>query len=99
MYVSFYQAGVENGGMAWGAAFVDFNNDGFLDFISTSGKYKALNRPTSRWIIIADSYTFSRIIRYRTNTLLAAKASFPRFGFVFLFSLILICTARRPHSL
>ena len=39
MYVSFYQAGVENGGMAWGAAFVDFNNDGFLDFISTSGKY------------------------------------------------------------
>ncbi|XP_073248167.1 uncharacterized protein [Porites lutea] len=31
------QAGVENGGMAWGAAFMDFNNDGFLDFISTSG--------------------------------------------------------------
>lgn len=50
MYVSFYQAGVENGGMAWGAAFVDFNNDGFLDFISTSGKYKAY-RPTSWWII------------------------------------------------
>jgi len=33
----FIQAGVANGGMGWGAAFIDFDNDGFLDFISTSG--------------------------------------------------------------
>lgn len=32
------QAGVENGGMAWGAALMDFDNNGFVDFISTSGK-------------------------------------------------------------
>ena len=26
-----------NGGWGWGAAFVDFDNNGFLDFIMTSG--------------------------------------------------------------
>ncbi|XP_020605845.1 thyroid peroxidase-like [Orbicella faveolata] len=31
------KAGVENGGMPWGAALMDFDNNGFLDFISTSG--------------------------------------------------------------
>ena len=89
MYVSFYQAGVENGGMAWGAAFVDFNNDGFLDFISTSGKYKAYHLQAN---ILVDYRiilcTFSQIIRYRTNTLLAATASFPRFCFCFVFSFL-----------
>lgn len=29
---------MENGGMAWGAALMDFDNNGFVDFISTSGK-------------------------------------------------------------
>lgn len=33
-----FQAGVENGGLAWGAALMDFDNNGFVDFISTSGK-------------------------------------------------------------
>lgn len=34
----FIQAGVTNGGWGWGAAFVDFDNNGFLDIIMTSGK-------------------------------------------------------------
>ena len=29
---------MENGGMPWGAALMDFDNNGFADFISTSGK-------------------------------------------------------------
>ncbi|KAL9953645.1 hypothetical protein ACROYT_G041095 [Oculina patagonica] len=31
------QAGVENGGLAWGAALMDFDNNEFVDFISSSG--------------------------------------------------------------
>ena len=33
------QAGVSNGGWGWGAAFTDFNNDGFQDLIMTGGKF------------------------------------------------------------
>ena len=29
---------MENGGLAWGAALMDFDNNGYVDFISTSGK-------------------------------------------------------------
>lgn len=31
------RVGVANGGWGWGASFIDFDNDGFLDFIETSG--------------------------------------------------------------
>ena len=35
----FMQAGVTNGGWGWGAAFIDVDNNGFLDIIMTSGNY------------------------------------------------------------
>ncbi len=28
---------MENGGLSWGAALMDFDNNGYVDFISTSG--------------------------------------------------------------
>ncbi|XP_031572884.1 uncharacterized protein LOC116306893 [Actinia tenebrosa] len=31
------KAGVRNGGWGWGAAFIDFNNDGYLDVVMTNG--------------------------------------------------------------
>ena len=36
IYVNF-QAGVQDGGWGWGAAFLDFNNDGYQDIVMTNG--------------------------------------------------------------
>ena len=33
---------MENGGLTWGAALMDFDNNGFVDFISASGMFLSI---------------------------------------------------------